>query len=137
MPRPHRSRRSRGARRRRRSWRAALAVASVLALAGCGGDEAPVRADGGRLAVELDDFLLRPQAVRAAPGPVTLEAVNRGRVGHNLHVRRGERDVIEIATLLPGERGTATGTLRRGEYTLLCTIGNHRVLGMYGTLTVR
>jgi plastocyanin len=125
MPRPRRSR-----------W-AAFAVAIALAPAGCGGDEAPVTADGGRLTVELDDFLLRPQAVHARPGPIVLEAVNRGRIGHNLHVRRGERDVIEIATLLPGERGTATGTLRPGEYTLVCTNSNHRVLGMYGTLTVR
>jgi plastocyanin len=116
---------------------AALAVASALAVAGCGGGEPAVRADAGRVAIALDDFLLRPQAVRAAPGPITIEAVNRGRIGHNLHVRRGEQDVIEIATLLPGERGTATGTLRRGTYTLLCTVGNHRVLGMYGTLTVR
>jgi plastocyanin len=123
--------------RPRRSRTAALAVASVLALAGCGGGETPVTAGGGRLEVELDDFLVRPQAVRAAPGPIALEVVNRGRIGHNLHVRRGERDVIEVATLLPGERGTATGTLRRGEYTLVCTVGNHRVLGMYGTLTVR
>jgi plastocyanin len=116
---------------------AALAVASALALTGCGGDETPVRAPQGRLALTLDDFLIAPQAVRTAPGPVTVDVVNRGRIAHTLHVRKGERDVIAIATLLPGERGSATGTLARGTYTLLCTIGNHRVLGMYGTLTVR
>jgi plastocyanin len=116
---------------------AALAVASALGLAGCGQDGAPVEADGGRLSVELDDFLLRPQEVRAAPGPLTVEVVNRGRVGHNLHVRRGERDVLEVATLDPGARAGTTGTLKTGTYTLLCTVGNHRVLGMYGTLRVR
>jgi len=125
--------------RPRRSLMAALAVASALALAGCGGeDEAPVRTQEGRLALALDDFLIAPQNVTAGPGPIAIDAVNRGRVGHNLHVRRGEDDdLIEVPTLLPGERGSATGTLRRGTYTLLCTVGNHRVLGMYGTLTVR
>jgi plastocyanin len=123
--------------RPRTSRVAALAVASALGLAGCGGEPAPAEPEGGRLAVALDDFLLDPQSVRAAPGPLTVEVVNRGRVGHNLHVQRGERDVLEVATLAPGERATGTGTLRPGEYTLLCTVGNHRTLGMYGTLTVR
>jgi plastocyanin len=128
MSRPRTSRRCRAA---------ALAVASALGLAGCGQDAAPARPEEGRLPIALDDFLIDPQAVRAASGPLTVEVVNRGRVGHNLHVRKGERDVLEVATLDPGGRATASGTLAKGEYTLLCTVGNHRVLGMYGTLTVR
>jgi len=123
--------------RSRRSRLAALAVASALVLPGCGGDAKPVRAGEGRLGVALDDFLVRPQAVRTAPGRIELEVSNRGRIGHNLHVRDGARDVLEVATLLPGERASVAGRLERGEYTLLCTVGNHRVLGMYGTLTVR
>jgi len=122
--------------RSRRSRLAALAVASALALPGCGGEPEPVRAQAGRLSVALDDFLLRPQSARAAPGRIALEVENAGRIGHNLHVRDGERDVLEVATLLPGERAAVAGRLPRGTYTLLCTVGNHRVLGMYGTLTV-
>jgi uncharacterized cupredoxin-like copper-binding protein len=123
--------------RSRRSRLAALAVASALALPGCGGGDAPVRAEGGRLEVTLDDFLIRPQAARAGPGRIELEVSNRGRIGHNLHVRDGERDVLEVSTLLPGESASVAGRLARGEYTLVCTVGNHRVLGMHGTLTVR
>ena len=37
----------------------------------------------------------------------------------------------------PGASGTGSGTLQRGTYTLVCILGNHEELGMYGTLTVR
>ena len=115
----------------------ALAAAAALPAAGCADDAAPARARDGRVNVTLDDFSIAPQRVRAKPGPITFRVRNRGAIGHTLRVMRGDREVAAIKTLLPGASATATGTLRRGEYDLVCILGNHQVLGMYGTLAVR
>jgi uncharacterized cupredoxin-like copper-binding protein len=50
---------------------------------------------------------------------------------------RSGREAAAIKTLLPGASGTGSGTFERGDYKLLCILGNHEELGMYGTLTVR
>ena len=50
---------------------------------------------------------------------------------------RGDREVVAIKTLLPGASGTGSGRFERGDYKLVCILGNHEELGMYGTLTVR
>jgi plastocyanin len=123
--------------RRRPIPAAALAAAAVLSAAGCADDGAPTRVRDGRVNVTLDDFSIAPQRIRAEPGRVTFRAVNRGAIGHTLRVVRGDREVARIKTLLPGASGADTGTLGRGEYDLVCILGNHEVLGMYGTLTVR
>jgi plastocyanin len=116
---------------------ATLIATLALAGAGCGEDSPPARPEGGRLDVTLDDFLISPQRVRARPGRIAFAAVNRGRVVHTLRVLRGEREVVAIETLLPGERGRDSATFARGRYKLVCVLGNHDELGMYGTLTVR
>jgi len=116
---------------------AALAVALAAAAAGCAGDGAPARARDGRVKVTLDDFLISPQRIRSAPGRITFRVTNEGRIGHTLRVKRGDRDVAAVKTLLPGASATAAGTFSKGDYKLVCTLGNHEELGMYGTLTVR
>jgi plastocyanin len=113
-----------------------LAVAALL-LAGCADDAAPTRVRDARVTIVLDDFSLSPQRLRAEPGRIEIRAVNRGAIGHTLRVLRGDREVAGVKTLLPGASGTASGTLERGSYDLVCILGNHEVLGMYGTLTVR
>jgi plastocyanin len=126
--------------RRRRPYRLtvlALAVATALPVAGCADDTPPTRVRDGRATVTLDDFSITPQRLRAGPRRVTIRAVNRGAIGHTLRVKRGDREVIVIKTVLPGASGTGSGTLERGDYKLVCILGNHEVLGMYGTLTVR
>ncbi len=116
---------------------AALAVALAATASGCTDDEAPARARDGRVDMVLDDFLIRPQQVRARPGRITFRVTNEGKVGHTLRVKRGDRDVVSIKTLLPGASGEETGTFAKGEYKLVCILGNHEELGMYGTLVVR
>jgi uncharacterized cupredoxin-like copper-binding protein len=116
----------------------ALAAAlAAVALAGCGSAPPTVRATDGRVAATLDDFLIAPQKVRAPAGKVTFAATNRGRTAHTLRVTDGTRDLLKITTLLPGDRGEATATLRRGTYKLYCAIANHEELGMWGTLVVK
>ena len=116
---------------------AALALSLLALVSGCGGEDEPARARDGRVEIALDDYLLDPQRVRARPGRLAFRAVNRGRIGHTLRVLRGDREVVAIRTLLPGAAGEASGTFSRGEYKLVCVLGNHEELGMYGTLTVR
>ena len=115
----------------------ALAAAVALPATGCADDSPPTRVRDGRVKVTLDDFSIAPQRIRAAPGRVTFAVVNRGAVGHTLRVMRGEREVAGLKTLQPGASGTATGRFAKGDYDLVCVLGNHDVLGMYGTLTVR
>ncbi len=114
-----------------------LAAAAALLPAGCADDRPPTRVRDARVTVTLDDFSVAPQRLRAEPGRIEIRAVNRGAIGHTLRVLRGDREVAGVKTLLPGASATASGTLERGEYDLVCILGNHEVLGMYGTLTVR
>lgn len=116
---------------------ATLATALAVLAAGCGDDAAPTRAQDGHVEVALDDYLLDPQRIRARAGRLRFRAVNRGRIGHTLRVLSGDREVVAIRTLLPGAAAEAVGSFERGDYKLVCSLGNHEELGMYGTLTVR
>ena len=112
-----------------------LAAAS---LAGCGGPGPVTQVRGDRVEITLDDFLIRPQNVRARGGRLTFVVTNRGRLGHNLRLRGGsEGEQVVTTTLLPGDGGTQSVTLAPGAYTMLCTVANHEQLGMTGRLVVR
>jgi plastocyanin len=116
----------------------ALAVlAAAAAGSGCGAAAQLVRAPDAHVSVVLDDFSISPQRIQARSGRLTFTAVDRGRLPHSLRVRRGDRDLLTITTLLPGARGEGSVTLSRGAYKLYCAIGNHEELGMWGTLVVR
>jgi plastocyanin len=117
--------------------RTTAALLAAVALAGCGGSGPTVQARGQRVEIELDDFLIRPQNVRADAGELTFEITNRGRLGHNFRLRDEGREVVEVTTLLPGASATATATLRPGSYKMVCTVANHEQLGMTGRLVVR
>ena len=77
--------------------------------------------------------------MRAKAGRITFRIANRGKVGHTFHVFLGERDALAVKTIPPGEdapprRGDASSA---GSYKMVCVLGNHEDLGMYGTLIVR
>lgn len=123
---------------RRRPLALALAAAALAAPAsGCTSDAPPAQARAGKVGVTLDDFSITPQRIRAKPGRITFTVTNRGAIGHTLHVKRGDKDIAATRTLLPGATATASGTFEKGDYKLVCILGNHEDLGMYGTLTVR
>jgi plastocyanin len=116
----------------------AIAVGlATVALGGCSESEPAADARDGRIEIELDDFLIQPQNVRAAAGELTFDVSNRGRLGHNFRVRGRNGEPVAIKTLLPGHRASATVRLARGQYKMLCTVANHEQLGMTGTLVVR
>ncbi len=116
-----------------------LVLATVVApLPACGGAEPEARARDGRVAVAIEDFRYRPQQIRAAPGRLRFDFVNRGRLAHTFRLERGEdRIVAKVSSLLPGDRAKKTVRVRKGEYHFFCALSNHEELGMYGTLVVR
>jgi plastocyanin len=117
--------------------RATAAALATLALAACGESEPAAEARDGEVTIELDDFLLRPQSVRASAGELTFDVVNKGRLGHNFRVRGRNGEPVAIRTLLPGGQASETVRLAPGDYKMLCTVANHEELGMTGTLVVR
>jgi plastocyanin len=109
-----------------------------VALPACGGAEPEARAHDGRVAVRIDDFRYTPQQIRAAPGRLRLDFVNRGRLAHTFRLERGEDQIVaKVSSLLPGDRATKRVRVRKGTYRFFCALSNHEELGMYGTLVVR
>jgi plastocyanin len=118
--------------------RTTAAVLAATVMAGCGGAGPTVEARDQRVEIELDDFLIRPQNVRAQAGELTFAVTNRGRLGHNLRLRGGSPgEQVVTTTLLPGDGAAETVTLAPGTYTMLCTVANHEQLGMTGRIVVR
>jgi len=123
---------------RRRILAVTLAVTALAAsTAGCTDSSPPGQVRNGRAGVTLGDFFISPQRISAKAGRITIHVTNRGKIAHTLRVERGGRYVARIRTLLPGASADMTGTFKPGGYKLVCILGNHEVLGMYGTLAVR
>lgn len=120
--------------------RLALVAAVALTLAACGGDEDEGSEATGtpieRLTISLVDFKLDPASVAVdEPGTYALRVVNDGDTTHALEVEGGG-DEVETAELAPGASEELTVEVEAGqEYELYCPIGNHRDLGMEGTLS--
>ena len=122
------------------STRAIAAVVAALALAGCGGGEdggadvgAGAAAEGGAVEVVATDFAFDPETVELASRSATIRVVNEGDAPHALTL---EGPDASTETLQPGGSGEVEVDLEAGEYTFYCPIGNHRDLGMEGSLTV-
>ena len=67
---------------------------------------------------------------------MTFDVTNDGATVHNLEI---EGDGVEEVTddLNPGDYGDSSrSTSAAGSYEMYCNIGNHRDLGMEGTVTV-
>jgi plastocyanin len=132
----------------------AIAIAVPLALSACGGDdedpsstaaateEATTTAasdggGGGGGAVEISEteYALDPADPSVSAGEVTFEVTNDGSITHNLEVE-GNGVEEEVEDIAPGDNGSLTAELEPGSYEIYCSIGNHKDLGMKGTLTV-
>ena len=119
----------------------ALLVAAPTA--GCGEPD-PVRVNGHRLTLVLDEYRIRPEVVSVPAGRLTIVVRDRGILTHNVRVQRESEDPeappVDLggtSTAHPGRRAEGTVDLLPGEYRMVCTIANHDELGQYGTLIVR
>lgn len=142
-----------GARARdiRRSAVAIAAVAGALVTGACGdGDDegagtttapaettaAPAGKPVETLSVRETEYKLDPlDAQVSESGVIELDVSNDGSIVHSLAVEgpdgESETDLIES-----GDSASLKVDLPPGEYAWYCPIGNHRELGMDGTITV-
>ena len=110
-------------------------LALPLALLACGSDEEE-EASGQRVDVSATEFAFNPSDIQLdAAGTYTFHMTNAGEFEHALEI---EGQGIEEATdtVGGGESADATVDLAEGEYEIYCPVGNHREMGMEGTLVV-
>ena len=119
-----------------------IASCALLALAllapSCGGDEESQSTGAARETIEVvaTDFAFEPASIEVdEPGIYAFRLVNRGDSTHALEVE-GEGDQAATADIGPGESAELKIELKAGRYELYCPVGNHKELGMKGTLSV-
>ena len=102
---------------------------------------APVAVLPSSLAVDEDEYTLRPSQIVLAAGDVKITAYNRGMDDHDLTVVDGNGATQQVA-LKAGESGTLIVSLKPGSYRLFCSLfagtpQSHDALGMHNTIEVR
>lgn len=115
--------------------------AGLMAVASCAGapqaEDAPssaVAPTGGEVLVVETEFALEVSEP-LSPGATTLLVRNDGDAVHDLAISGPGVDAVS-ETVQPGQVTRLEVELAPGRYTLWCTVGNHRALGMEGTLDV-
>ncbi|MBN1530816.1 MAG: cupredoxin domain-containing protein [Thermoleophilaceae bacterium] len=120
-----------------------ILLAGTLALGACGGDddesEPAAAASGGGETVKVSatefEFTPSSPSVEKA-GTITFDVTNDGSVDHALEVE-GPGDEVETDTIPAGRSAKLTVDLSKaGTYEMYCPIGNHRQMGMEGTIKV-
>lgn len=132
----------------------ALAAASLLALAACGGPQA-AGASGGTINATLTDSKITLDRTNIPAGNVTFVVKNTGSITHELVVVKTDlaADKIpvdaedptkvsedgsqgESGDLDKGDSKTFTLELAPGKYVLLCNQAGHYAMGMHIPFTV-
>jgi plastocyanin len=125
----------------------ALALApAALGLAACGGDDdgggggpAVTFKKGQPVHVKGSEYKFDPGnvVIEGGGGATTVEFENSGSLAHNLEIEKGSDKVAGSPTFQGGETKSFNADLPPGEYTMICTVGDHAKLGMKGKLTVK
>jgi hypothetical protein len=121
-----------------------IALVAVL-LTACGGG-----GGGNKVAVELNEWSVKPATATLPSGRVTLEAKNTGTRNHELRVSRlggATPQVVDVIASFPGAGQTRSKefNLTPGQYELSCQLAeqeagqiiNHYALGMKTEVTVQ
>lgn len=123
-----------------------LALAALV-VAGCGGDEggggepAPAPESGGgepvaTLDVVETDFEIDPEEAQVdQSGVIEINLSNEGQAPHSLEIEAPDQEFVSD-TIDPGQSTTLTADLPEGEHVWYCPVGDHRSLGMEGSITV-
>jgi plastocyanin len=112
-----------------------VGLALPLVLLACGSDDGE-EASGQRVDVSATEFAFNPPDLQVdAGGTYTFHLTNAGEFEHALEI---EGQGIDESTDIigGGETADVTVDLAEGEYEIFCPVGNHREMGMEGTLTV-
>jgi plastocyanin len=128
-----------------------LALAALAIAAGCGGgdDEDEDTAattttevgGGGAQTVTMTEFEFDPNDLTASQGDKITADNTRSSV-HNLTIEEGpdpeqaSKELAGTPDVSAGDSAELTVDVDPGEYSIVCTIGNHRELGMVGTIKV-
>lgn len=86
----------------------------------------------GKYTVTATDFKFKFAPAQFKAGANTFTLVNRGEATHDFKISGKKTRILN-----PGQRQTLTVTLKKGRYTVLCTVPGHAQLGMKNTLVVR
>jgi plastocyanin len=127
----------------RRPWLPLLACAALLM--GCGEEDEDGSQDpsatipaGKELRVTADEYSFEPaRVVVNRTGKLRITMRNAGALAHNLRLIRDGQEAGGTPTFQGGETRPGSARLQRGEYQMVCTVGNHADLGMVGRLDVR
>lgn len=144
----------------------ALVSTSGLIAVGCGDSggttiekQSTTAASTAGLTINMGDYYFEPANGTAEPGPTKIEAVNVGKVEHELVAFRTNMDPAKLPTGPDGtveeerldkeaeaageipdvEAGEAKSNefeLKPGKYVIFCNLPGHYAQGMYGSLTV-
>ena len=122
----------------------ALAVLSFL-VAACGsssdkgtGSTTVTFKTGQPVHITASEYKFKPADIVVQGGGTTkFELENKGSLAHNLRVMENGADIGGTPTFQGGETKSANVALRTGEYTLVCTVGDHANLGMTAQLIVK
>jgi uncharacterized cupredoxin-like copper-binding protein len=89
------------------------------------------------VAVSEAEFKITLPAQKLAPGKVTFEVQNAGKIQHDLVVSGpGVSGTAKTPLLKSGQTARLVVTLAAGTYTLYCNVPGHRAAGMSAKLTV-
>ncbi|MEW5850240.1 MAG: cupredoxin domain-containing protein [Myxococcota bacterium] len=100
------------------------------------GVEAPIQAR--TVEITANEYSFSPNLITVRPGEILLvRLVNTGAMVHGIEFELPAGEV-EIDELAAGQTATlnVTAPQEDGSYVFYCPVGNHRELGMTGTLTV-
>jgi plastocyanin len=112
-----------------------VALALPLAVLACGEDEGE-EATGQVVEVSASEFAFDPPDIHLdEAGTYTFRLTNDGEFEHALEIE-GQGVEEETDVIGGGETADLTVDLAEGEYEIYCPVGNHREMGMEGTLVV-
>jgi cupredoxin-like protein len=115
--------------------RLAPALLVLVLLTGCERDTTEL--DTHVVELRVRDFRYDRQNVSVPSGRIVFGVANDGPQPTNFRIRNQRRDLLDIPTMQPGERGSASVHLRPGEYVMYSSVGRHETLGEHGKLVVR
>jgi hypothetical protein len=119
--------------------RTVIAAVVVLALAGAAVGALAGRSSAGKTTVQVTEREYRISLSRTSlpRGTVRLVVHNAGRLAHRLSIAGPGLPTATTPTIEPGATRALVVTLRGGAYRLWCPLGNHALLGMKTSLSVR
>jgi uncharacterized cupredoxin-like copper-binding protein len=143
---------------RTKAYAAVGLAALALGAAGCGSDNggsaastpastpatptdtapattAPPSGGAQTVPVGASEFKFTPSSLTAKAGEVTFDLKNNGGAPHALEIE-GKGVEKHTDTINGGQTAQLKVNLKPGKYEFYCPVGNHRQMGMEGTLTV-